>query len=364
MVGLIMLAFPGSKKGLWSHNQARCFIRYYSKVNCLVTFNAVCFPFLHVLLILIPFNTIYAHPAEVKWEETQLSAHLGGEPLGTSEGAPSISSKMVSRTKHSQVSDLHSEAGTENVVHGTILGLDRSKTCNNKNPDSWEQRQGGNLTVFERGEARGSANIIMGWLGREKMMSSRKEITVAAHKSSNSISAHNSSSSTDGPPQKSFNTPNTCSQPTPGTRSAIPGDRACTQTSNNEKPRLPFADEIMLPNSKKLKTNAVHPDCYDATMNTGIDAKCIHGSGNNMDIDVHDMAEGHSSTCKPDGHQQNYFHAARTGTAQPTKESSVTDAVANSESLLLHPRRAISVAPVTGWTDCTDEQLSELFADY
>jgi hypothetical protein len=361
-----MRMFPGSKKGLWSCNQARCFIRYYSKVNCLVIFNAVCFPFLQVLIIRIPFNTIYAHPAEVKREETQLFAHLGGEPLGTSEGAPSIFRKMVSRTKHSQVADSHSEAGTENVVHGTILGLDRSKICKNKNPDSWEQRQGGNLTMFERGEAEGSANIIMGWLGREKMMPSRKEITVATQKSSNNTSAHKSSSCTDGPPQKSFNTPNTCSQPIPGTSSAIPGDRACTQVSNNEKLRLPFADEIMLLNSKKLKTNAVHPDCYDATMNTNIDAKCMHGSGNNMDIDVHDMAEpfhGGHSTCKPDGHQQNDFHAANTGSAQSTKETSVTDAVANSESLLLHPR-AISVAPVTGWTDCTDEQLSELFADY
>lgn len=224
--------------------------------------------------------------------------------------------------------------------------------------------------MFEKGEAEGSANIIMGRLGHEKVITGRKEITVAEvschHQRtlhlSKSTSGHKSSSLY---PQQSFNILNTCSQPGPGA-SSVPGDRASTQASNNEKLRLPLVDELMLPSHKNLKTNAALPDCYEATMNTSLDTKSNNVSENSMDIDVLNMAEafyGGHSTGKLDEHKQD-FCAVNTGTAQPKKEKPATHAAAAANNLLSCPKSKIQVAAVAGCTDWTDEQISELFADY
>ncbi|TVU02822.1 hypothetical protein EJB05_51670 [Eragrostis curvula] len=260
----------------------------------------------------------------------------------------------------------------------TSLGLDRSKnvpcysasqqslkTVNREFPANWPQTQGGSLPMFERGEGNDSSNsMMMRLFGCEKMMPSHKEMTVpgvsgdrhrAVH---SSMCSHTESLGTGEHPQKIYNIPDkTCSQPSPGERSAIVVDRSCTQSSNNKKLRLP--DELVLASSKKPRTY----DCYDAIMNTSTDTKSKHGSEDNMDIDMNDRAEpfhGNQSTSKPDEHQQKDFCAAKAYTVRLTKETSATEATTNNLSLLSHTKKVVSVASVAEWTD---EQLSELFID-
>ncbi|XP_062188040.1 uncharacterized protein LOC133891340 isoform X2 [Phragmites australis] len=370
-----------------------------------------------------------------KCTETGRVAHLGDNhmerraEIETSEGTASIFSKMISRTKDSHVAKVHCESSeAANVARSSTLSLDRGiihcvanktnlnppiknvpsynssqlslKTFNSINPDNCQQRQGGSSPMYERSEAEGSTNnVMMRLLGRERMMSSSKEMTVAkvssdhhgTPDSTNSSSTldtyarcssgnsqeiglqiltegsrswRTSNSSTDGHPQQNLNIPNTtCLQSSIGGSSVLSGDRYCTQASANENLRRPFDNEQMLHSSKKLKSGAILSDGNGAAANSSMDTENKHGieSIMNIELELDNIAEKfsgeHALMRKPNEHQRRDLNAANEGNVEPTKEYATTIG----GSFLPNPKKTVSVASVAGWTD---EQLAELFADY
>lgn len=117
---------------------------------------------------------------------------------------------------------------------------------------------------------------------------------------------------------------------------------------------------------EKNKSHTTLPDGNGARMNSNIDTASMdtetkYGLENSLNIVLDDIAEGFhgddNSTRKFE-HQQKDLHAASAGTLQPTQENCSISATSGT---LLSSHKIVSVPPVAGWTD---EQLSELFADY
>lgn len=277
---------------------------------------------------------------------------------------------------------------------------DLQKIFNSMNSANCHQRRGSSPKYGSSSEAERSTNNIMKrLLGRETTMPN-KEITVAEvsrdHRgtpdASNSTSRmdtaagcssekhqeiglqnlveglcskHVSNHNSDEHQQQNLNISNTrCSQPSLGGSSVMSGNGDYSQATANEKLRRLFDGECILPSSKKLKSDVVLPDGIGVRMNSN----SSNGLKNNLNIGLDDIAEGfwseHSSIRKLNEHQQKDLDAANAGTVQPTQVNCctpATNATAISASLLSNPKKLASVASAAEWTD---EQLSELFADY
>ncbi|RCV10291.1 hypothetical protein SETIT_2G100700v2 [Setaria italica] len=150
---------------------------------------------------------------------------------------------------------------------------------------------------------------------------------------------------TDGPPQQNFNIRNmTCSQPSLCGSRVMFGYRYSTQASDNENLSGPFDNAKVLHSSKKLKSDATLPDGYGETTNS-----------RNMNTELDGMSEQFNgqdaSIREPIEHQQRNFIAVDAGSEYATTTS----------GSLINPQKALPVASLGGWTD---DQISELFADY
>ncbi|KAG2640913.1 hypothetical protein PVAP13_2KG126972 [Panicum virgatum] len=152
----------------------------------------------------------------------------------------------------------------------------------------------------------------------------------------------------------------TCSQPSLCGSTVMFGDRYSTQASDNENIRLPFDNEKMLHISKKLKSDAMLPDGNVETASSRIDTENNQVLKRNMNTELDGMSEQfngqHASIKEPIEHQQRNFTAVNAGCVQPTQE--YAPSISGS---LINPKKAMPVASLAEWTD---DQISELFADY
>uniref|UniRef100_A0A0E0JA19 Homologous recombination OB-fold protein OB-fold domain-containing protein n=1 Tax=Oryza nivara TaxID=4536 RepID=A0A0E0JA19_ORYNI len=133
---------------------------------------------------------------------------------------------------------------------------------------------------------------------------------------------------------------------------------SCSSASSDEKLSRPLEGERVHPNSKKQRGDAVLPD--NVMSSTNIET---YGLANNLNIGLDDVAHlvEHASIKKPNEHQQKDFITGTLGIVLPTQEnSSVSNSDATTLSASLHSQPN-KMASVTEWTD---DQLSELFADY
>uniref|UniRef100_I1Q9K0 Homologous recombination OB-fold protein OB-fold domain-containing protein n=1 Tax=Oryza glaberrima TaxID=4538 RepID=I1Q9K0_ORYGL len=133
---------------------------------------------------------------------------------------------------------------------------------------------------------------------------------------------------------------------------------SCDSASSDEKLSQPLEGERVHPNSKKQRGDAVLPD--NVMSSTNIET---YGLANNLNIGLDDVAHlvEHASIKKPNEHQQKDFITGTLGIVLPTQEnSSVSNSDATTVSASLHSQPN-KMASVTEWTD---DQLSELFADY
>ncbi|CAN6165762.1 unnamed protein product [Urochloa humidicola] len=163
--------------------------------------------------------------------------------------------------------------------------------------------------------------------------------------------------STDGHPQQNLNIRNmTCSQASLSGSRVMFGDTYSTQASDTENLRQPVDIEKMLHSSKRLKSDAALPDGYGETANSRIDTENNPVLKRNMNTELDGVSQQfngqHASIKEPTEHQQKAVNA---GAFQPTKECATTI------SSSLKPTKALPVASLAEWTD---DQLSELFADY
>ncbi|EEE66909.1 uncharacterized protein [Oryza sativa Japonica Group] len=153
--------------------------------------------------------------------------------------------------------------------------------------------------------------------------------------------------------------PNTrCSQSTLGGCSVMSRTGNSIAASSDEKLSRPLEGERVHPNSKKQRGDAVLPD--NVMSSTNIET---YGLANNLNIGLDDVAHlvEHASIKKPNEHQQKDFITGTLGIVLPTQEnSSVSNSDATTLSASLHSQPN-KMASVTEWTD---DQLSELFADY
>uniref|UniRef100_A0A0D9YHI5 Homologous recombination OB-fold protein OB-fold domain-containing protein n=1 Tax=Oryza glumipatula TaxID=40148 RepID=A0A0D9YHI5_9ORYZ len=153
--------------------------------------------------------------------------------------------------------------------------------------------------------------------------------------------------------------PNTrCSRSTLGGCSVMSRTGNSIAASSDEKLSQPLEGERVHPNSKKQRGDAVLPD--NVMSSTNIET---YGLANNLNIGLDDVAHlvEHASIKKPNEHQQKDFITGTLGIVLPTQENSSvrnSDATTVSASLHSQPNK---MASVTEWTD---DQLSELFADY
>ena len=213
-------------------------------------------------------------------------------------------------------------------------------------------------------------------LGHERMMASNNEMTVmeVSLQHQGTSDSNNSNSALDiyarcsignnqegglqmlagGPRRK------TCSQPSLCGSTVMFGDRYSTQASDNENIRLPFDNEKMLHISKKLKSDAMLPDGNGETASSRIDTENNKVLKRNMNTELDGMSEQfngqHASIMEPIEHQQRNFTAVNAGCVQPTQE--YAPSISGS---LINPKKAMPVASLAEWTD---DQISELFADY
>ncbi|CAL5076155.1 unnamed protein product [Urochloa decumbens] len=167
--------------------------------------------------------------------------------------------------------------------------------------------------------------------------------------------------STDGHPQQSLNNQNmTCSQASLSGSRVMFGDSYSMQASDTENLRQPFDIEKMLHSRKRLKSDATLPDGYGETANSRIDTENNQVLKRNMNAELDGVSQQfdgqHASIREPTEHQQKNFTAANAGIVQQTKEYATTIS-----GTLLNPKKTLPVASLAGWTD---DQLSELFADY
>nr|BAC21332.1 hypothetical protein [Oryza sativa Japonica Group]BAD30213.1 hypothetical protein [Oryza sativa Japonica Group] len=134
--------------------------------------------------------------------------------------------------------------------------------------------------------------------------------------------------------------------------------KTSSSSSSDEKLSRPLEGERVHPNSKKQRGDAVLPD--NVMSSTNIET---YGLANNLNIGLDDVAHlvEHASIKKPNEHQQKDFITGTLGIVLPTQEnSSVSNSDATTLSASLHSQPN-KMASVTEWTD---DQLSELFADY
>ncbi|PUZ68945.1 hypothetical protein GQ55_2G069400 [Panicum hallii var. hallii] len=166
--------------------------------------------------------------------------------------------------------------------------------------------------------------------------------------------------SADGHSQQNLNSRNMTSQPSLCGSTVMFGDRYSTQASDNENLRRPFDNEKMLHISKKLKSDAILPDGSGETASSRIDTGNNQVSKRNMNTELDGMSEQfngqRTSIREPIEQQQRNFTAVNAGGVQPTKE--YAPSISGS---LLNPKKALPVASLAEWTD---DQVSELFADY
>uniref|UniRef100_A0A0E0LJ35 Homologous recombination OB-fold protein OB-fold domain-containing protein n=1 Tax=Oryza punctata TaxID=4537 RepID=A0A0E0LJ35_ORYPU len=154
--------------------------------------------------------------------------------------------------------------------------------------------------------------------------------------------------------------PNTrCSQSTLGGCSVMSRTGNSNAASSDEKLSRPVEGERMLPNSKKQRGDAVLLDNVMSGMNIE-----TYGLTNNLNIGLDNVAQvlvEHDSIKKPNELQQKDFIAGTLGIVLPTQEnSSVSNSDATTVSASLHSQPN----KITSLTEWTDDQLSELFADY
>nr|AER41594.1 expressed+protein [Oryza glaberrima] len=149
-----------------------------------------------------------------------------------------------------------------------------------------------------------------------------------------------------------------CSRSTLGGCSVMSRTGNSIAASSDEKLSQPLEGERVHPNSKKQRGDAVLPD--NVMSSTNIET---YGLANNLNIGLDDVAHlvEHASIKKPNEHQQKDFITGTLGIVLPTQEnSSVSNSDATTVSASLHSQPN-KMASVTEWTD---DQLSELFADY
>ncbi|CAM0911715.1 unnamed protein product [Alopecurus aequalis] len=336
----------------------------------------------------------------------------------TSDGMTAILSK-ISRTKESRMPELLSDnGGAAKAVNSLILGTNEAthgvqnsheevleqmdsssqiqnfpgfnssqqlqKIISSMNPANFQLKHGGRIPKYGiSSEAQSSTNDIMRKLiGGETMMPTSKEITVAAvsrhtrgtpdasmdcdarcssqkpqgigHQKmvEGHTREHVSSSNRDECQQLNLSPNTRCSQPILGESSVMSPSRNCTQASCTGTLRRLSDDEPVQPSGKKQKSHAILSDGNCARKNRDVDS---------LNIGLDDIAEGfhgdHDSIRKFE-HQQKDIHAANAGALQPTQENC---SISATNGTLLSNHKMVSVASVAEWTD---EQLSELFADY
>ncbi|CAM0872194.1 unnamed protein product [Alopecurus aequalis] len=334
----------------------------------------------------------------------------------SSDGMTAILSK-ISRTKESRMPELLSDnGGAAKAVNSIILGTSKDthgvqnhheklleqmdsssqiqncpvfnssqqlqKIISSMNPANFQLKQGGRIPNYGiSSEAQSSTKDIMRKLiDGETMMPSSKEITVAAvsrhdcgtpdasmdarcsSKKPQGIGhqkmveghtrEHVSSSNRDECQQLNLSSNTRCSQPILGESSVVSPSRKCTQASCTGTLRRLSDDEPVQPGGKKQKSHAILSDGNCARMNRDVDS---------LNIGLDDIAEGlhgdHDLVRKSE-HQQKDIHAANAGALQPTHENC---SISATNGTLLSNHKMVSVASVAEWTD---EQLSELFADY
>ncbi|KAG8081050.1 hypothetical protein GUJ93_ZPchr0007g5441 [Zizania palustris] len=168
----------------------------------------------------------------------------------------------------------------------------------------------------------------------------------------------------------------TCSQPSLRGRSVMSATGYSIAATSNEELKPTFEGEWMVPCSKRPRNDAVLRDC---NVMSSVKTE-TYGLDNNLIIEVDDSAQEfhveHTSNKKSNEHQQKNFGTATVDTVQPSQENRsmttshatqenscmpTSDAPIVSASLHSKPNKFVSVASVTQWTD---DQLSELFADY
>lgn len=333
-------------------------------------------------------------------KESQMAELLsdnGGE-------AKAVNSSILRRNKDTHGVQNHHEKLLEQMdlssqiqnLPGFSSSQQLQKIISSMNPANCQLKQGGSVPKYGiSSEAQSSTDDIMRKLiGGETMMPSSKDITVAEGSRHNrgtpdaSMDAdswcrsekpqeiglqkmveghsceHVSNSNRDERQQQNPSANTRCSQPILRESSVMAPSRDFTQASCTGNPRRLSDDEWVQPSRKKQKSDAIVSDGNGARMNDNINTSSMdteYGLENSLNIGLDDITEGfhgdHSSIGKFE-HQQKDLHAASAGTLQPTQENCSISATSGTS---LSNHKMVSVAPVVEWTD---EQLSELFADY
>ncbi|KAM0929822.1 hypothetical protein ACQ4PT_001350 [Festuca glaucescens] len=310
----------------------------------------------------------------------------------TSDGITSILSK-ISRTKESPMTELLSDNGVNSSIlrrnkdtHGVqnhheelfeqmdlssqIQNLPGSsssqrlqKIIHSMNPANCQVKHGGSVPKCGiTSEAQRSTDDVMRKLiGVDTMKPFSKDITVAEG------SRHNR-----GTPDASMDADARCRSEKPqeiGLQKMVEGHslRRVSDSNRDERQQQNPSANTRCSQSilvGKNKSDAIVSDGNGARMNDNINTSRMdteYGLENSLNIGLDDITEGfhgnHSSIRKFE-HQQKDLHAASAGTLQPTQEN-CSISVTSGTSLSNH--KMVSVCPVAEWTD---EQLSELFADY
>lgn len=281
-----------------------------------------------------------------------------------------------------------------------LPGLNNSqqlqKIISSMNPANCQLKQGGSIPKYGiSSEAENSTDDIMRKLiGGEVMISSSKETTLAegslhnrgipdASNTTSRMDAHSyisekpqeiglqkmveghscehvSNNNRDEHQQQNPSAVARCSQPILGGSSVMSGSRDCTQASCTGNLRRLSGDEGMQLGRKKLKSDAMLSD-GSGVRTLSMDTETKHGFENSLNIGLADIAEdffGDHNSIRKLEHQQKDIRGANAGTFQPTQENC---SISDTSGTLLSSQKIVSVASVAEWTD---EQLSELFADY
>ncbi|KAM0867506.1 hypothetical protein ACQ4PT_041959 [Festuca glaucescens] len=318
--------------------------------------------------------------------------------------AKAVNSSILRRNKDTRGVQNHHEELLEQMdlssqiqnLPGFSSSQQLQKIIHSMNPANCQLKQGGSVPKYGiSSEAQSSTDDVMRKLiGVETIMPISEDITVAKGSRHNRGTpdanmdtdascrsekpqeiglqkmveghslGHVSNSNRDEHQQQNPSANTRCSQSILGENSVVAPRRDFTQASCTGNLRRLSDDEWIHPSRKKQKSDAIVSDGNGARMNDNINTSSMdtgYGLEYSLNIGLDDITEGfdgnHSSIRKFE-HQQKDLHAASAGTLQPTQ---VNCSISATSGTSLSNHKMVSVGPVAEWSD---EQLSELFADY